>query len=84
MSKFDKAMMMAETADTHIEETFIVSPAELKQKPVIEKRSRKVHTYLKPSEYDAFVSHIGRETFSNALRELVLAFNKKQDEQKTD
>jgi hypothetical protein len=79
--KFAKAVMMAESADTKIEETFIVSPSELLEKPQVEKRSRKVHTYLKPSEYDAFVAQIGRESFSNALRDLVLAFNQQHHEQ---
>ena len=68
-------MGLAEVSRANIEETHIVSrnaPEEL--------RSRKVHTYLKPSEYDAFVRHIGRETLSNALRDLVLDFNRRHDQ----
>lgn len=63
---------LAEISPANIEDTHIVSRATPE-----ELRSRKVHTYLKPSEYDAFVAVIGRETLSNALRDLVIDFNRR-------
>jgi hypothetical protein len=42
--------------------------------PPVEHRTRKTHTYLKPSEYDALVARVGRRSASDALRDLVLAF----------
>ena len=81
-NKFAKAMHMAEGQEVNFKDAVLTTPGQIKKSKQIEKRSRKVHTYLKPSEYDCFVSHIGRETFSNALRDLVLAFNKQKNEQK--
>ena len=75
-------MHMAEGQEVNFKDAVLTTPGQIKKSKQIEKRSRKVHTYLKPSEYEAFVGHIGRETFSNALRDLVLAFNKQQNEQK--
>jgi len=69
-----RAMGLAEVSRANVEDTLLVARPEQ-----MELRSRKVHTYLKPTEYDAFVRHIGRETLSNALRDLVLDFNRRQD-----
>ncbi len=80
MSKFTKALDMAEGQEINFEHAVLTTPSQVKKTKLIEKRSRKVHTYIKPSEYEYFVSHIGRETFSNALRKLILTFNKKQNE----
>jgi len=82
MSKFTKALDMAEGQEVNFSDAVLTTPGQIKKAKLAEKRSRKVHTYLKPSEYACFVSHIGRETFSNALRHLVLAFNKQKNEQK--
>jgi len=72
--KFSKAMGLAEISPTNIEDTLLVT------RPVTEEhRSRKAHTFLKPSEYETFVARIGRETVSSALRDLVLAFNARDD-----
>ena len=82
MSKFTKALNMAEGQEVNFEDAVLTTPGQVKKVKLVEKKSRKLHTYLKPSEYEVFVSHIGRETFSEALRKLVLTFNKKQNEQK--
>ena len=82
MSKFTKALDMAEGQEVNFKDAILTTPSQVKKAKLIEKRSRKVHTYIKPSEYEAFVAHIGRETCSNALRDLILAFNKQQNEQK--
>ncbi len=71
--KFAHALSLAEANPANTEDTLLVARVEK-----LEHRSRKVHTYLKPSEFDALVSHIGRETLSNALRDLVLEFNARQ------
>jgi len=81
MNKFAKALDMAEGQEVNFKQAVLTTPNQVKKDRQIEKRSRKVHTYLKPSEYDFFISHIGRETFSNALRDLVLDFNKQKNEQ---
>lgn len=74
--KFSKAVELAKANPANLEDTLVV-----KRPSQAEHRSRKVHTYLKPSEFDAFVRLIGRETLSNALRDLVLHFNNRSDEQ---
>ena len=72
--KFSKAMGLAEVSPTNIEDTLLVA------RPVTEEhRSRKAHTFLKPSEYETFIARIGRETVSSALRDLILAFNARND-----
>jgi len=77
-------MTMAEGQEVNFADAVLARPGQIKpDMPQPEKRSRKVHTYLKPSEYDAFISHIGRETLSNALRELVLDFNRIRNAEKT-
>ena len=84
MNKFAKAMSMAEGQEVNFADAVLASPEQIKpDMPKTEKRSRKVHTYLKPSEYEAFISYIGRETLSNALRQLVLDFNRKRNAEKT-
>ena len=82
MSKFTKALDMAEGQEVNFSDAVLTTPSQVKKAKLVEKKSRKLHTYIKPSEYEVFVSHIGRETFSEALRKLVLAFNKKKNEQK--
>lgn len=42
-----------------------------------EKRVDKIGTYLKPSEKKKFINMIGRKTESDAVRELILEFIKK-------
>ena len=81
MNKFAKAVDMAEGQEVNFKQAVLTTPSQVKKDRQIEKRSLKVHTYIKPSEYDCFISHIGRETFSNALRDLVLDFNKQKNEQ---
>jgi len=71
--KFSKAMGLAEVSPANIEETHIVARA-----PAEEHRSRKAHTFLKPSEFEAFVARIGRESVSSALRDLVLDFLRRE------
>ena len=72
---------MAEGQEVDFADAVLVKPRQIKpHMPEPEKRSRKVHTYLKPSEYDVLLSHIGRETLSNALRGLVIDFNDKKNE----
>ena len=72
--KFSKAMGLAEVSPTNIEDTLLVT------RPVTEEhRSRKAHTFLKPSEYDKFIARIGRKTVSSALRDLILEFNAQDD-----
>jgi len=44
----------------------------------IEYRTRKVHTFLKPSEYKEFLSYIGRSPVSPVMRDLVLDFNRRK------
>ena len=43
--------------------------------PPEEKRTKGRSVYLKPSEYEEFVGKIGRESFSDAVRDLILKFN---------
>ncbi len=67
--KFSHALGLAEASPANVEDTLLVQ----RHKPV-ELRSRKAHTFLKPSEYDALIARIGREPVSAVLRELVLDF----------
>ncbi len=50
-----------------------------KTKAVQEKRTDKIGTYLRPSEKEKFLSLIGRKSESDAVRELILTFIKKDD-----
>lgn len=65
-------MGLAEASPAKIEETLLVARPEL-----LEIRSRKVHTFVKPSEYEEFISRIGRNSVSSVLRDLVLEFNRR-------
>ena len=67
-------MGLAETSPANIEDTLLVARPQS-----IEHRSRKAHTFLKPSEYEAFIARIGRQPVSSVLRELVLEFIKRHD-----
>lgn len=51
--------------------------AEVKRTSTEEKRTKKVGSYIKPSEEEKFLSLIGRKSTSDAIRELILDFNKK-------
>lgn len=57
----------------NIEDTLIVSRPE-----TVELRTARAHTRLKPSELEIFTSHIGRQSVSDALRSLVLDFNRRK------
>lgn len=76
--KFSKAVDLAESSPANIENTLLIARS---IQP--EQRSRRAHTHLKPSEYDTFVSHIGRETVSNVVRELILEFNRRHHDANT-
>ncbi len=82
MSKFTKALDMAEGQEVNFKDAVLTTPSQVKKTKPFEKRSRKVHCHIRPSEYEEFISHIGRETLSDALRKLILASNKKKNEQK--
>ncbi len=49
-------------------------------KPLEEKRSVKVMSNIRPSEKEAFIALIGRESESNVLRDLVLKFIERKGE----
>ncbi len=68
--KFAKAVGMADTSPTNIEDTLIVARP---KKP--EHRTARAYTHLKPSEFETFTGHIGRQSVSDALRNLVIEFN---------
>ena len=70
--KFSKALGLAETSPANIEDTLLVARPES-----VEIRNRKAHTFLKPSEYDAFIALIGRKSVSSVMRALVLDFIKR-------
>lgn len=74
-------MDMAEGQEVNFKDAVLTTPSQVKKTNVFEKRSRKLHSNLKPSEYEAFINHIGRETVSDVVRKLILAFNKKNNEQ---
>lgn len=63
-------MGLAESSPANVEDTLIVARPE---KP--EFRTARASTRLKPSEFEVFTSHIGRQSVSDALRSLVLDFN---------
>ncbi len=52
-----------------------------KLKPQVEEfNTARMHTYIKPSEYEAFLELIGREPVSSVVRQLILKFIREQNE----
>ena len=71
-----------------LSETVLATPKQIKElkepkpkKPPAtpkEKRTIARSVYITPSEFDEFLGNIGRETFSDAVRSLILEFNRKK------
>jgi hypothetical protein len=58
----------------------LMTPAQIEAlKQTKEKRTAGKMVYITPSEMDKFLSLIGRKTYSNAVRELILEFIKTHD-----
>jgi len=75
----DKAVSIAdESGGLNLEDSVMVKPEQVKKtKSSTEKRTANKMVYLRESEMEEFLSKIGRKTFSDAARELILAFNAK-------
>lgn len=70
---FKKAIADAGTEGAVVENIVLVNQKQfqgIKKDP----RLKKAHTYLRESEYKKFLSLIGRESFSDMTRELILLF----------
>ena len=67
----------AQAGKIDLESTVLMTPEQLKPK---EKRTAGKMTYITPSEMEAFLGMIGPETYSNAVRELILEFIKNNNE----
>lgn len=81
-NKFAKDISFAETQSVNFDQTILATPSQIKCNPLQEYCTRKVNSHIKLSEYECFVSHIGRMSVSKALRMLVIDFNQKQDAKK--
>ena len=68
-----------ESGGLNSKDSVLVRPDQVKinNAKVAEKRTANKMTYLKNSEMEEFLSLIGRKTFSDATRELILEFIKK-------
>ncbi|GAA6213251.1 hypothetical protein NBRC116602_29920 [Hyphomicrobiales bacterium 4NK60-0047b] len=80
-NNFAQDISFAETQSVNFESTVLAKPSQLKPNPDIELCNRKINTHIKPSEYNCFISHIGRQPVSKVLRQLILDFNKQQNEE---
>lgn len=78
-NNFDKDISFAETQSVNFESTILATPSQLKSNQDVELCNRKINTHIKPSEYNCFISHIGRQPVSKILRQLILDFNKQQN-----
>ena len=66
----------AQAGKINLESTVLMTPEQLQPR---EKRTAGRMVYITPSEMEKFLSMIGRETYSNAVRDLILAFIKKNN-----
>ena len=66
----------AQAKKLDLESTVLMSPDQLRPK---EKRTAGGIAYITPSEMESFLSMIGRETYSNAVRKLILEFIRKNN-----
>jgi hypothetical protein len=76
----DKSFQSAkESGGLNLKDSVLVRPDQVKinNAKVTEKRTANKMTYLTNSEMEEFLSLIGRKTFSDATRELILEFIKK-------
>lgn len=65
--------LIADTLDRgemQIEDVVIMSKSQMNTKA--ETRNKRIQTVVRPSEYDVFISKIGRMSESDAIRELIL------------
>ena len=76
---FAKDISFAETQSVNFESTILATPSQLKPNQDVELCNRKINTHIKPSEYNRFISHIGRQPVSKVLRQLILDFNRQQN-----
>ncbi len=81
-NKFAKDISFAEKQSVNFDETILATPSQIKWNPLQEYCTRKINSHIKPSEYECFISHIGRTPVSKVLRQLVIDFNQKQDAKK--
>ncbi len=81
-NKFAKDISFAETQSVNFDQTVLARPSQIKWISFEEKCSRKINGHIKPSEYECFISHIGRTSVSKVLRQLVINFNQQQDAKK--
>lgn len=81
-NKFAKDISFAETQSVNFDQTILARPSQVKRDSGQEYCTRKINSHIKQSEYQCFVSHIGRTSVSSALRQLVIDFNQKQDAKK--
>lgn len=77
LKKLNQMKRAAQEAKEETADLTDSTPSAKKKTPVQEKRTDKIGTYLRPSEKEKFLSLIGRKSESDAVRELILAFIKK-------
>lgn len=78
LDKMNVAIDIAENKEVDFHQTVLATPDQLKNlKSEEEKKTKKIHTYLKPADYDEFISYLGRKSESSAIRNLILEFNQK-------
>lgn len=76
----DNSLQMAEEkGGLDLQNSVMVKPDQVKKRSVIEKRSESKMTYLTKTELDKFLGLIGRKTFSDASRDLIIKFIKENE-----
>lgn len=74
----NKAVSLADKEGANLGSAVVTTRDKLKAtKRPDEKRTKPAHTYLTKSEYNDFISLIGRATVSDAIRDIVLEFIEK-------
>jgi hypothetical protein len=78
-----KATEEAKQEKIDLEGAVLMTPAQIEAlKQPKEKRTAGKMVYITPSEMEAFLGSIGRESFSNAVRGLILEFIEKNKDEK--
>lgn len=81
-NNFAKDISFAETQSVDFHQTILATPSQIKWNSLQENCTRKINSHIKPSEYECFISHIGRASVSKVLRQLIIEFNKKNNAEK--
>ncbi len=71
-----KSQNLAGSGGAKIENVILARPDQIK-KPQMDKRTNQIQTYLTDSEYEVFLSLIGRQPVSHVLYRLVHEFTRK-------